>query len=122
MEEVFKLLYFVLYCILSASGGSNFTFKLRDGVRWVIVEQGKRGRMVPGCCVDVFDTRFLVVKVNCDVTMFVHTSFLLQTLSAPLLLPTYPTPAPCFPSCCAWHCSLQGKCKNPFFSPLFLEP
>jgi hypothetical protein len=25
--------YFTLYCILSASGGSNFTFKLRDGVK-----------------------------------------------------------------------------------------
>jgi hypothetical protein len=36
--------YFTLYCILSASGGSNFTFKLRDEVKkWVIVEQGKRG-------------------------------------------------------------------------------
>jgi len=77
--------------------------------------------MGPGCCVDVFDTRFLVVKVNCDVTMFVYTSFLLLTLSAPMLPSTYLLTQPPAPYC-AWHCSLQGKCKNPFFSPLFLEP
>jgi hypothetical protein len=40
-----------LYCILSGSGGSNFTFKLRDRVKkWVIVETGQMG---PGCCVDL---------------------------------------------------------------------
>jgi hypothetical protein len=41
-----RYLLITLLCIpiLSASGGSNFTFKLRDGVKkWVIVEQGKRG-------------------------------------------------------------------------------
>jgi hypothetical protein len=114
--------YFTLYCILSGSGGSNFTFKLRDEVKkWVIVEQGKRGPNGTwmlcrpfGCQGDV--KMLLVSQLFVYYVPPSHYRYYRLLCSKLLAYSTYGL-LHALPSCCAWRCSLQGKTLSfPTFS------